>query len=134
MLTEKIKSNEKEGIKQPGKLLLKLGGLVLATYLGLMGIKATLPKPEPPHMKDIYQLTHIQRNGTRVYKDEYWGQYDQNTKKKITSVYIDSDNNGAPESGYTVFPEGGVITKKYSNTRTLKDIIAPTSTEYHINE
>ncbi len=134
MLTEKIKSNEKKEVKKQSKFLAKLGCATLATYMMLVGLKALQPKPEPPHMKDIYQLTHIQINGTCVYEDEYWGQYDQNTKKKITSVYIDSDNNGAPESGYTVFPEGGVITKKYSNTRTLKDIIAPTSTEYHINE
>ena len=76
-------------------------------------------------MKDIYKLTRIQRNGTHVYEDGYWMRIDEHTKKRVVNTYFDKDNNGAPESGYTIFPDHAITLNKYKNERDAIGIIIP---------
>jgi len=121
--------NEGQIRKQKPKIIPSLCGLALTVYLSLLGMKALTPKPEPVNMKQIYQLTRVNRDGSHVYKDEY--QVQKGSEEKVVKFYFDSDNNGAPESGYVVFPDGSIRLDKFSNQRTIEGMLKPTSSEYY---
>ncbi|MBN2051907.1 hypothetical protein JW756_00210 [Candidatus Woesearchaeota archaeon] len=124
-LEKKFRGDETTKSKQ--SLAMRIAATLAAGYAAIMLIKGIEPKHQPPHLKQLYNLTRVSRDGCRTYTETS----DRDSiADKVVAYYFDHDNNGAPESGYAVFPEGGMALYKFSNQAALRGIIQPVRSEY----
>lgn len=113
-IDNKIGKTENNSMK---KMLAKIVSLAVAGSITLAGLTLVRPEPKLMTLRDFssIKLKYMQRDGSRHYESERYEQIDSDTKKRVVTVYSDIDNNGAPDKGFCIFPDGTVRIDTYSN-------------------